>query len=368
MNVDTDIDRESTTPAYTQVKTRLRDAIREGRLTGQLPAERQLAELFGVSYMTARKAVTDLVDEGLLLREHGRGTFVRTDTPAPRFNHIGIVTPPNVRFGAANPYFSRVIQGVADEARRHGFRHTVMTSSCADFIGPTSDADPRLTIQVAGIVALALPENEYEAAHEARRYVPVVAIDSAHDEDLIPNFLCDNRTGSRLATEHLIRLGHRRIACIAGSLPSQVTQERLEGYREALLAGGLTYEPNLVVTGDFEFESGYSAAGRIFLGANPPTGLVCANDVMAFGAYRKLQEMGKRIPDDVSVVGFDDVIAASYLTPGLTTIAVPKEDLGWMAIQALLAAIAGEPFPAQRVLPVSLVVRQSTAHPRRNSP
>jgi DNA-binding LacI/PurR family transcriptional regulator len=366
MNLDTALDRASTTPAYAQVKARLREAIRDGRLTGQLPAERQLAELFGVSYMTARKAVTDLVDEGLLLREHGRGTFVRTDTPAPKILHIGIVIPPPVRHGAANPYFSRVIQGVADEARRHGFRHTVMASSCADFIGPTSDEDPRLTAQVAGIVALAMSEGDYPAAHEARRHVPVVAVDSAHHEDRIPNFLCDNRAGSRLATEHLVRLGHRRIACITGSMPSQVTQERLEGYREALAAAGLAYDPALVVTGDYEFESGYSAAGRLFLTATPPTGLVCGNDVMAFGAYRKLQEMGRRIPEDVSVVGFDDVLAASYLTPGLTTIAVPKEDLGWMAIQALLAAISERPFPSQRVLPVSLVVRQSTSHPPRS--
>lgn len=365
INVDTAIDRSSTTPAYTQVKIRLRDAIRAGHLTGQLPAERQLADLFSISYMTARKAVTDLVDEGLLLREHGRGTFVRTDTPAPRISHIGIVIPAKIRFGAANPYFSRVLQGVADEARRHGFRNTVMASTCADFIGPTSDKDPRLSAQVAGIVALALSEDDYEAAHEARKYVPVVAVDSAHHEDRIPNFLCDNRSGSRLATEHLIRLGHRRIACITGSVPSQVTQERLEGYREALLANDLLYEPELVLTGDFEFDSGYSATGRIFLSNAPPTGVVCANDVMAFGAYRKLQEIGKRIPEDVSVVGFDDVISASYLTPGLTTISVPKEDLGWMAIQALLAALANKPYPSQRILPVSLVVRQSTSHPPR---
>ena len=365
MHLDTFIDRTSTTPAYTQVKNRLRDAIRERRLTGQLPAERQLADQFSVSYMTARKAITDLVDEGLLLREHGRGTFVRTDTPAPRINHIGIVIPPPIRYGAANPYFSRVIQGVVDEARRHGFRQTVMTSTCADFIGPTSDTDPRLSAQVAGIVALALSETDYAAAHDAQRFVPVVAIDSAHNEDAIPNFICDNEFGSRLATEHLLRLGHRRIACISGSMPSQVTTERLAGYRKALVTAGIAFDASLVITGDYEFESGYSAASRLFLPANPPTAVICNNDVMAFGAYRRLQELGKRIPDDVSLVGFDDVITASYITPGLTTIAVPKEDLGWMAIQALLAAIAGQPFPTQRILPVSLVVRQSTAPPRR---
>jgi LacI family repressor for deo operon, udp, cdd, tsx, nupC, and nupG len=192
-----------------------------------------------------------------------------------------------------------------------------------------------------------------------------VAIDSAHHEDAIPNFLCDNQLGSRLATEHLLRLGHRRIACISGSLPSQVTSERLAGYREALMAAGIAYDASLVVTGDYEFESGYSAASRLCLPSNPPTAVICNNDVMAFGAYRRLQELGKRIPDDVSLVGFDDVLTSSYITPGLTTVAVPKEDLGWMAIQALLAAIAGQPYPTQRILPVSLVVRQSTAPPQR---
>jgi LacI family transcriptional regulator len=349
------IDRTTGQPPYAQVRDHLRELIRSSQLDDQLPSERQLADRFGISYMTARRAIGELVDEGMLAREQGRGTFVRNRVPrAAAAGSIGIILPSKVRHGAANPFYAAVIQGVAEEGRRLGYRQTVIAAHAADLLHGARGGP------VSAIVAVAQSVGDLPEIDEARKSVPVVAVDSSRGTALVPNIISDNRGGSRLAAEHLLQLGHRRIGYISGNLPGEVSEARRDGFLDALRAARVLHDPQLMVEGDYELESGYIGAGRLLNQARPPTAIACANDTMAFGAYRRAHEMNLRIPQDLSIVGFDDLPAASYLTPGLTTMAVPRVELGWAALQLLITMLEGGTPPSHRLLPVSIAVRRST--------
>ncbi|MFC7102772.1 substrate-binding domain-containing protein [Nonomuraea rubra] len=165
-----------------------------------------------------------------------------------------------------------------------------------------------------------------------------------------------NRDGAREATEHLIGLGHERVAIVTGRPGVPCAIERLAGYREAMAAAGLRIDPRWEVCGYFQRDGGL-AATRELLGAEPPTAIFTCSDAMAVGVYQALAEHGLRVPDDVSVVGFDDSWAAAHVTPALTTVRQPWPDLGSVALGALLSGEA----PQRVELPTTLVVRSSTA-------
>jgi len=182
-----------------------------------------------------------------------------------------------------------------------------------------------------------------------------------------PSVDIDNEASARLAVDHLLELGHRRIACITNAaLTYTAAADRLAGYREALAAAGVTADPDLVDEGAFEAASGHRAMTRI-LQRGRPEAVFVASDVVALGAIGALREAGLRVPDDVSVVGFDDVPLAAYFDPPLTSIRVPAYDLGLAAGNALLDRIAGRDVPARTLLPTELIVRASTAPPSRRT-
>jgi DNA-binding LacI/PurR family transcriptional regulator len=174
----------------------------------------------------------------------------------------------------------------------------------------------------------------------------------------------DNEAGARLAVEHLLALGHRRIACITNApLAYTAASERLAGYREALAAAGIAEDPSLVVEGAFDAPSGHRAMNEI-LARSTPDAVFVASDVVAIGAIAGLREAGLTVPGDVSVVGFDAIPLAAYLDPPLTTISLPAHDLGLAAGRAVLDRITGRPVASRTLLPTELIVRASTA-PRR---
>lgn len=172
----------------------------------------------------------------------------------------------------------------------------------------------------------------------------------------------DNLAGARLATEHLLGLGHRHIAFISGDLKHPDGKQRLRGYQAALTAAGLPVRPELVLAGDFTEASGLAAVERLMDSGQPFTAVFAANDQMAFGAGLGLYRRRRRVPEDVSLVGFDDLASAVYSIPPLTTVHHPIHELGQLAAQAMLQLLAGEsPVPA---LPTPrLVVRESTRPP-----
>jgi LacI family transcriptional regulator len=173
----------------------------------------------------------------------------------------------------------------------------------------------------------------------------------------------DNVAGARVAVEHLIELGHRRIACITNAqLVYTAATERLTGYAQALEAAGIAVADERIATGDFDAPSGHTAMMALLERAEFDAVFV-ASDVVALGAIGALRQVGKRIPEDVSVVGFDDIPLAGYFDPPLTTVRLPAFELGQAAGHALLERIADATPPQRTLLPTRLIVRASTAAP-----
>jgi DNA-binding LacI/PurR family transcriptional regulator len=170
----------------------------------------------------------------------------------------------------------------------------------------------------------------------------------------------DNRGGARQAVDHLARRGRRRIATIAGPRDMGVGQDRLDGWRDGLAAAGLDAADDLVEVGDFTEEGGAAAMGRLLQRPGRPVDAVfAASDLMAAGALRALRAAGRRVPDDVAVVGFEDSAVARYAQPPLTTVRQPIEEMGRQAARLLLAKVAGEAGGMHLILDVELVVRAS---------
>jgi LacI family transcriptional regulator len=210
--------------------------------------------------------------------------------------------------------------------------------------------------------------NPRQVAAERMRPVdiPFVVIDQLGGYDPgTPTITATNWAGAFAATEHLIALGHRRIGIITGPARGVYSQERLDGYRAALGRAGLTPEESLVCEGDFYVEGGRRAAAALLDLPEPPTAVFAGSDLQARGVYEEVQARGLRIPEDLSVVGFDDVDACEWMTPRLTTIRQPLAQMAALAIRTVLEPPpAGEEEQPLRVeLATTLVVRESTAPP-----
>jgi DNA-binding LacI/PurR family transcriptional regulator len=173
----------------------------------------------------------------------------------------------------------------------------------------------------------------------------------------------DNVASARSATEHLILLGHRRIALITnGPLTYTASRDRYQGYCQALGAAGIELDNSLVAIGAFTDDSGYNATLQLLSLSPRPTAIFVASDVVALGAMRALKQHGLDIPNDLSIIGFDDIPLVKYLDPGLTTIRLPAIDLGFYAGQMLMRLIKGEPIQKRRIqLTSRLIIRDSTA-------
>jgi LacI family transcriptional regulator len=195
--------------------------------------------------------------------------------------------------------------------------------------------------------------------------IPVVVVDPAGQPPPgIPSVGASNWAGGLAATEHLIGLGHKRIAVIGGPSDVLCSRARVDGYRTAMSAAGLKVRPGYVRSGDFLSPTGYRETLTLLDLPHPPTAIFAGADQMALGAYEALYERGLRTPDDVSIVGFDDLDEARWAVPPLTTIRQPLTEMAGMATRMLLALIAGEELESTRVeLATPLVVRSSTAAP-----
>jgi LacI family transcriptional regulator len=171
----------------------------------------------------------------------------------------------------------------------------------------------------------------------------------------------DNVGGARMAVDHLIRLGRRRVATITGRLDMTHGQARLEGYHQALEARGIPVEDELVVEGDYTENSGVLGMQQLLPAS--PNAVFVASDMMAIGALKAIREAGLRVPEDIALIGFDDILAASAIRPTLTTVRQPIERMGAMAVEMLLNMLEEPPeegSPVQRIiLPTELVIRES---------
>ena len=177
-----------------------------------------------------------------------------------------------------------------------------------------------------------------------------------------PSVGATNWAGGLAATDHLLSLGHRRIGAITGPAGYLCSRARIDGYRSALDRLGAQFDPLLVRHGDFQHEGGFVRGGELLDLAEPPTAIFAGSDQQALGVYEAARQRGLRIPQDLSVVGFDDLPAARWVSPPLTTVRQPLADMGRVAAEMLGSLIDGVPLRGQRVeLATELIVRESTA-------
>ncbi|MEO9174930.1 MAG: LacI family DNA-binding transcriptional regulator [Gaiellales bacterium] len=196
---------------------------------------------------------------------------------------------------------------------------------------------------------------------------PIVCLDRDVDSSVIPLVQVDNRLGARLATEHLLSLGHTRIAHVGGP-DERISRERLGGYRDALGAAGIAPDPTVETDGDFVEAGGHAAMQRLLESGARFTAVFCANDLSAMGALHAILSSGRKVPLDLSIVGFDDLRLAPYTSPALTTIHQPAFEIAQHATELLLQLIRGKPPRTMlHLFAPTLVVRGSTGPPRQLS-
>jgi len=198
--------------------------------------------------------------------------------------------------------------------------------------------------------------------------IPLVVIDPANTPPAdIPSVGATNWAGGLAATQHLLELGHRRIAAVTGPVDYLCSLARVDGYRSALERAGVPFDPNLVRYGDFRHEGGFAHAAKLLDLDERLTAIFAGSDQQAFGVYEAARQRGLRIPEDLSVVGFDDLPVTRWASPPMTTVRQPLAEMGSSAARMLGDLVEGTPLPSNRIeLSTELVVRESTAAPGRN--
>ena len=269
-----------------------------------------------------------------------------------RTNVIGILV------ADLEPFSTELLKGAADAIRQSGFELVVYSAGgrTTDHLGWERRYLSRLSgtlIDGAVLVTPTVVDVNYGA--------PIVAVDPHTGVSDLPTIDSDNLNGARLATQHLIDLGHRRIALLAGRSDLQSAQLREQGYRQALTNAGIEIDPDLVRSGDYDPDVSADATRWLLAKADPPTAIFAANDVSAIASIRVAGELGLRVPEDLSVVGFDNIPDSALCEPPLTTVEQPIHDMGKLATEALIKLVNGETLEASHVtLPTQLVMRRST--------
>lgn len=264
---------------------------------------------------------------------------------------IGVLIP-----DVSNPYYAAILRGVEDAVVPSG-QTVILCNTDRDPVKQRLYLRALMERRVDGIIVAggSFGRPETELTGDA---LPVVMIGRHRAQ--FPSVRIDNVAAAMMATEHLLGLGHRRIAHLAGPSISLTAADRLKGYQRALQAAGVSPDPRFVIESGFT-PSGTAEAIRTLFQLDPrPTAVVAANDQVAFAVIRALHDLGLAVPADVSVVGFDDTPMATYTVPSLTTVSVPTYDLGRTAVR-LLAEVSRGDQAASAVLPCALQVRESTS-------
>jgi LacI family transcriptional regulator len=330
---------------------------------------RDIADLAGVSIATVSRVLNDRPDvspetrETVLqvVREHGFSTNRGArGLSSGRTGMIGLTLPL-----VADAYFGPILSGAAEALYERDLR-IVLAATLHEHDREVSLVERLMRGTTDGAILMLPEESEAELVSLQRQGFPFVVVDPREPPpEGIPCVAAMHAAGAKQATEHLLGLGHRRIGAIAGSPGWYATEERLAGFRAALAGAGILLDPELVVHSDWRLPWGTAAAHRLLELADPPTAIFGFNDNVAIGALHAAYERGLRVPDDLSVVGFDDTNQAVIVTPRLTSVAQPLAELGRMGVSLLVRLLEGQRLDALRIeLATRLVVRDSTAPPR----
>jgi DNA-binding LacI/PurR family transcriptional regulator len=355
-------------PQYIQIADHLRDQIQSGQiLVGQkIPNEMEIASQYGVSRGTVRQALDLLVKEGLLERFPGKGTFVIEQTEEDCAKRIGVIVP-----FLRDDLSARFLRGMESILREHQYS-LIYSSSEGDVNLECEQVRRLLQDQVCGLIVM--PVSASNEAMLLCQVLPpgmhIVLLDRELPGYQASIVSADNRGGAKQAVNHLLELGHRRIACISHKGKVSSVNERVRGYEETMRAAGLMPLAAIPLEWHGPSDEGLPTPFTpeelkplISLLESPqsPTAMFCVNDFTTFGVMQCLLDRGIKIPEDISLVGFDDIPLASFMPVPLTTVAQPKQEIGRRAVQVLLKMIEEDRIIPERIrLPTSLVIRSST--------
>ena len=329
-----------------------------------------MAELAGVSMATVSRVVNSngyVSDETRrtverVVREHSyTANRSARGLSGGRSGLIGVTLP------MVHPaFFSVIVGGLADAVYEQDMR-IVLCPTLRDHDGEVSLLD-RLTHGTIDCALLVLPDESDGELRIVRDHGLLFAVIDPRERlgADVPTVAADHRLGATQLMHHLLDLGHRRIAAITGPAGWIATDERLRAYHEALDGAGVAADQRQVVGSDFELGGGRDAGSTLLARSDRPTAIFAFNDPMAIGAIQAALALGLQVPDDVSIVGFDDTDEAELVTPRLTTVHQPLAEMGRAAFELVTQLLdGGEPESIRIELPTSLVLRDSTAPPRR---
>ena len=263
-----------------------------------------------------------------------------------------------------DPYFAEIIRGIEDAAVENDYL-VLLDDSGQQKKRESSFVNLVFTKQADGMLLLGT-DHPFDVSKPEQKNLPpmVMACEFAPELEL-PTVHIDNLTSAFEAVNYLAQLGHKRIAQISGPTTATLCKFRQQGYQQALRRAGVSMNPAYSTVGDFTFEAGAQAVRQLLALPEQPTAIFCHNDAMAIGAIQEAKKLGLRVPQDLSIVGFDDIQFAQYCDPPLTTISQPRYEIGRQAMLMMLDLLKGNDVQAgSRLLEAKLVVRGSTAPPR----
>lgn len=328
----------------------------------------QIAGMAGVSAPTVSKVINGHAGVAVgtrqrieeLIREHGYR----------RQEHSGSTAILELVFQALDSLWAlEIIRGVEQVTREHGLA-VALTEMQGRLTPGKAWSEQILARRPMGVITVSATLTAAQLAQLESRAIPLVALDPTGEPvHGAPSVGATNWNGGLLAARHLLELGHRRIAMIGGPDELLCCRARLDGYRAAMDAAGVPVDPALVLSRPLYVEGGCDAAGALLEMPDPPTAIFTANDLQALGVYEAARQAGLRIPEDLSVIGFDDLPFTQWVGPPMTTVRQPLMRMGSTAADLVLALALGERTECDRIeLPTTLVLRQSTAPPRAARP
>lgn len=365
--------KSNTTEAlYEQLLVHFRTQILNGTLSAgeKLPSEPDIVEEFGVSRGTVRQALGILVNEGLVERVHGSGTYVRELPVSPSSvehsytngivrNQVGLVLSRQ-----DDQFNMEILIGVEQGARSRGYQVT-FTYGEENINQQSRNIARLLENNIAGLIIFPVGKNAEQEGITTliARDIPFVLVDRYFPDLNTDWVIADNESGGYRATEHLLILGHHRIGFTYGGPASslQVTsiRDRWLGYRRALEHYGLAYDERLVFQRNQKADA-LQEYEKYLQVTERPNAVFAVNDLEALALMKAAQRLGMRVPQELALVGFDDLSFSEHLAPPLTTIYQPRKDLGLRAINLLLDRIEGIRLPPEHVeLPTNLIIRES---------
>jgi len=325
------------------------------------PNLRILASKAGVSVNTASRAINDKPDINSLTKERIL-KIAREIGYVPNASAVALRTQKTRTLGVViadnnNPFYAEVLSGIEAEAKANNY-HIILTNTRRDYQEEETAIDLLLAKQVDGLLIAPVQEKNKDIYKLIDSRIPFVVVGRDYENFSVDAVYNDEIRGGYIATEYLIKKGYRNISYIGGYTFKSPARKRLEGYKNALNDYSIPIKERLIRIGDIDIEDGYKSTKEMFDRRLDFQAIFAYNDMMAFGAIKAIKERGMKIPDDIGVVGYDNILFSSLVSPPLTTFNLKKDDLGRESVRLLLSRINGQRKKCKKiVLGVDLIIR-----------